>query len=281
MMHWLSKLKDLNQRWLYLAMVSLLMVPFVVMFPMPPGAASEATQGLYDRVEAVPKDKVVLIDSSWDQGSRAECQSQLACMVRHLCKRRIPFVVTSLGTPFAPEFANRVIEPIAKEMGCKYGVDWVNTGFLQAAGGMGVIIDGMCRDFQKLRPTDMHGTPAAELPLLNRVHSIEDIDLVYVVTYAPSAEWISFVRSQYGTPVGFGCMSIMAPNYYTFVDSGQLCGMLIGNGGAAEYETLLDSPGLGTRLIMVGSFGNGVIILAAVVGNLGAWASRRRKEPPR
>ena len=98
----LARLRTLNQRWLYLATVLLLIVPFVVTVPMPPGGTSVATQGLYDTIESCPPDKVVLIDSSWDMGSRAENHAQLECVVRHLCRRRIRFVVTSMVTPFAP-----------------------------------------------------------------------------------------------------------------------------------------------------------------------------------
>lgn len=277
MTRWLIKLRDLNQRWLYLGTIVLLILPLAVMIPMPSTKASRATQGLYDMIDRCPKDKVVMIDSSWDMGSRAECQAQLACVVRHLCAKRTKFIVTSLGTPFAPDFANKVITPIADQAGYVYGTDWVNTGYLQSAGGMGVVIDGLCRDFQKVRPADMHGTPVAQLPLMQRVRTVDDMHMFYVITYAPSPEWISFVQGQHGTPVGFGCMSIMAPNYYTFIDSGQLCGMLIGNRGSSEYEVLIDRPGLGTKLIMVASFGNGIIILAALMGNIGALAGARRR----
>lgn len=282
MIRHLAALRDLNQRWLYLATVAVLIVPFAVAIPMPPGSASVATSGLQETIASCPRDKVVLIDSSWDMGSRAENQAQLQIVVRDLCRRRIRFVVTSLAvSPFAPDFAEKVIRPIADEAGYVYGEDWVNTGYLQASGGLPVILDGLCRDVHKIRPADVHGTPAEQIPLMRRVRSIDDIHMVYVVTYAPAPAWISFVKGQYGTPVAFGCMSIMAPNYYTFIDSGQLCGMLVGNRGAAEYEALLDRPGLGTRLIMVASFGNAVIILAALLGNVGMWAAarKRRKAP--
>ena len=275
----LARLRTLNQRWLYLATVLLLIVPFVVTVPMPPGSASVATQGLYDTIESCPPDKVVLIDSSWDMGSRAENHAQLECVVRHLCRRRVRFVVISLGLPFGPEFAARVIEPIAAKAGYEYGRDWVNTGFVDTRGGTGVIIDGLCADFHEIRPKDRDGTPAGKLPLMARVRSIRDIHMVYCVTYQPSPEWISFANGQYGTPVGFGCMSIMAPNYFTYIDSGQLCGMLVGNRGAAEYEGLLEQPSTGCRLIGVASFGNCIIILAAIIGNIGAWgamAARRK-----
>lgn len=281
MIGWLAKLHRLNQRWLYLATIALLIVPFCVALPVPPGGTSEATQGLYDAVEACPDDKVVLVASNWDMGARAECQAQLACVVRHLCRKRVRFVVTCLQTPFAPDFATKVIEPIASEFGYVYGRDWVNTGYIQSQGGLGVVIDGLCRDFHKMRPVDVHGTPASELPVLRRLRTIDDVHMVYVVAYGPAPEWISFVKGQHGTPVGFGCMSIMAPNYYTYVESGQLCGMLIGNRGSSEYEALIGSPGLGTRLIMVASFGNAIIVAVAALGNLGMWAAaRKRKQQP-
>jgi len=277
MMDRLAKLHALNPRWLYLATAVLLLIPFVFLIPMPAGLASRATQGLYDAIESCPPDKIVMIDSSWDMGSRSENAAQLECVVRHLCRRRIRFVVTSLGTVFSPEFADRVIGPIAKEAGYVYGRDWVNTGYVQSASGLGVVIDGLARDFHSIRRADARGTPIEDLPLMRQVRTIRDIYLVYVVTYAPSPEWISFIKGQHGTPVGFGCMSMMAPNYYTFIDSKQLCGMLIGNRGAAQYEALIGHPSLGQRLIMVASFGNAAIILAALVGNLGMWAVRRNR----
>jgi len=275
MTRWLAKLHGMNPRWLYLATAVLLVIPLVVLMPMPGGRASRATQGLYDLIESLPADQVAMVDSSWDQGSRSENAAQLECVVRHLCERKIRFVVTSLGTPFSPTFAQRVIEPIAAKAGYVYGRDWVNTGYVQSASGLGVIIDGLARDFHQIRQADVHGTPIGDLPLMEHVRTISDLSMIYVVTYAPSPEWISFVRGQFGTPVAFGCMSIMAPNYYTYVDSGQLAGMLIGNRGAAEYEALIRHPAMGTRMSMASSFGNAAIILAAIVGNLGMWAASR------
>ncbi len=152
MMGWLVKLRDLNQRWLYLATILLLILPLAVTIPIPSTGVSPATQGLYDMMDSCPKDKVVMIDSSWDMSSRAECQAQLACVVRHLCANKTRFVVTSLGTPFSPDFADKVITPIAEEAGYVYGEDWANTGYIQSAGGMGVVIDGLCRDFHSVRP---------------------------------------------------------------------------------------------------------------------------------
>ena len=98
-MTWLAKLHSLNPRWLYLGTAILLILPFIVLLPIPAGKPSRPVQGLYDMIEACPPDGIVWIDSTWDQGSRAENAAQLECVVRHLCRRKIRFVVTSVGNP--------------------------------------------------------------------------------------------------------------------------------------------------------------------------------------
>jgi hypothetical protein len=276
----LAKLHSLNARWLYLGAAILLAVPFVVPIPPPLGKPTRAVQGLYDMIEKCPPDGIVWIDSAWDQGSRAENEAQLECVVRHLCRRHVRFVVTSLGNPFGPEFGAKVIEPIAKEAGYEYGIDWVNLGFVQCNAGLPVVINGLAKNFHNIREKDVGGKPLDALPLMRRVQTIKDIYLVYAITYSPTPEWISFVRGQFGTPVAFGCMSIMGPYYQTFFESGQLSGMLVGNRGSAQYEALVGHPSLGTKLSMVASFGNVAIILAALLGNLGMWAVLRARRSP-
>jgi len=275
MVPFLAKFYNLDRRWLYLAMVVILSVPVIVQIPLPPGATSATTQGLYDLVESCPEDKVILIDSSWDAGSASENRAELECVIRHICRKKIKFVVTSAGvTVFGPEFANQVIEPIAREAGYVYGEDWINLGYKVAPGSIGLLIDAICKDLHSVYPTDYRGTFVSEFPVMDRVKSYKDFAFVYCVTYQPDNAWISFVKGQFDVPVAFGCMTIAAPGYYTFIDSKQLAGMLIGNRGAAEYEELNHKPGLGRILIMATSFGNLMIILAAVVGNLGFYAAR-------
>jgi hypothetical protein len=276
MVRFFARFHNLDRRWLYLAMVVILSVPVIVEIPLPPGAVSATTKGLYDLVESCPDDKVILIDSSWDAGSAAENRAQLECVIRHICRKKIKFVVTSAGvTVFGPEFANQVIEPIAEKAGYTYGTDWVSLGYKVAPqGSISLLIDGICKDLHSVYPTDFEGRPISEFPLMDRVKSYRDFHFVYCITYSPDNAWISFVKGQFNVPVAFGCMTISAPGYYPFIDSKQLSGMLIGNRGAAEYEELNKKPGLGRVLIMATSFGNLVIILAAVVGNLGFYAAR-------
>lgn len=271
----LSRFYHLNPRWLYLAVTAVLVIPLIVTLPTPPSKASRGVKGLYEMTGACPTNKVVLIDSSWDLGSKPECMSQLECYVNDLCRRKIKFVVFSTGV-FAPTFANDVIRPIAAKAGFVYGRDWVNLGFIQPpAGNMGVLIQSFCTDIHATRPIDVDGTAIASLPLMQSVKTSKDIHMVFAINYCPSLDWIPFGKAQYGLPIGFGSAAIMGPYYFVFVDSGQLCGLLAGNRGAYEYESLTGIRGMGSKVMMAFAFGLCFIIAAVLLGNVGFWASVR------
>lgn len=274
----LSKLYYLNPRWLYLAITILLIIPLAVTIPTPKISVSKGTQGLYDTLRECPPDKVILIDSSWDLGSKPECMSQLECFANDLCKRKQKFVVFSTGV-FAPTFANQVIQPIAEKAGHVYGEDWVNLGFIQPpAGNVDVLIDSLCRDVHATRPVDMYGTRVEKIPLMQKVKSAKDIHMVFAVNYTSSTGWMSIGKTQHGLLVAFGCAAIMAPYYYVFFDSGQMCGLLTGNRGSYEYEALTGMRGMGSMVMMTFAFGLCFIIVAVLLGNVGFWAAARMRK---
>jgi hypothetical protein len=279
MRNWFAKLQRLDRRWLYLATFLMVFLPILVPIPVGRLSVAKPTRALFDYIEALPAGTTVLVDSSWDSGSLAENEAQLKCVIRHLCRKRIRIVVTSVGvTALGPTFAKDTIQPIADEFGYKYGVDWVNCGYVQGVeGSIGAIIDGLSKDFLATFPTDVTGQRLADMPIMSGFRGIQDAQLVYVLTYAPAPEWISFVKEQFDKPVAFGAMSIMAPQYINNFEARQLAGLLIGNRGAAEYEQLLGHPGQGQRLAVAGSFGAIAVIAAAILGNVAWWAERRSR----
>jgi len=273
----------LNPRWLYLAVTIVLIIPLCVTIAIPKLKASVGPRGLYEMAGQCPDDKVILIDSSWDLGSKPECMAQLECFVKDLCKRKKKFVVLSTAL-YAPTFAQQVILPIveaAKEKYGKeyvYGEDWVNLGFIKPpADNQGLLIDAFCRDIHKTRDVDINRQKIAELPLMQKVRNAGDLHMVFAINYAPPQEWMSFGKSQHGLQVAFGSASIMGPYYLNFLDSGQLGGLLAGNRGACEYESLTGIPGLGSKVMMSFAFGVCLIISAVILGNAGYWASRRQR----
>jgi hypothetical protein len=278
----LARLQLLDRRIIFGVLFVAAVFSFVV--PLMPGrSVGPETRAVFAAVESCPPDKVILIDSSWDMGSQSENRAQLRVLVEHMFRENIKFVVTSIGvTPLAPELAKGILTELAQKYGKVYGTDYVQLGYLQGAGAalspLGFVIGALARDIHSIYPKDVYDTPVSELPLMQRVRSIEQIHLVICITYAPSEDWISFIRGQYGTPVVFANMSIMVPYYVTYIESGQLAGMIVGTRGAAEYESLLklEKPGEATRLMTPQAFTHMLIIAFIVLGNVGYLAARRK-----
>lgn len=284
MLEFLIKLQYIDRRWLYLALAAACVVPFLVPIKLPVHVSPE-TRKLYEAIDACPADKVVLVDSAWDAGSLGENWGQVEVVFEHLLRERIRFVVISLEiTPLGPQFADKVISKLVREKfpDRKYGVDWVNLGYTK---GDWQAMQQIAKDIRKQYKKDSRGyslDDADHLPLMRSVRTIDDVYMVYSVTYSPMENWIPFIHGVYGTPIGFGCAGIQSTTYYRYVLSDQLVGMLVGVRGSAEYDALLNSDikrrtSLGTRLIVPQAFGHTIIILAVVLGNIGYFAARKRR----
>jgi len=68
----------------------------------------------------------------------------------------------------------------------------------------------------------------------------------------------------------------MAPELYTYIDSGQMKGMLFGIKGAAEYERLLGIRGFTSRAITPVSLALVLLFVLIGLGNYGMYASRKK-----
>lgn len=279
----LERLQNISRRQIYLILWVACVLPFLLPLRLPVYVTPE-TRRLYEFIEQIPPDKVVLLDSAWEAGSQGENRGQTEVIVEHLLRKRVKFVVVSLDvTPLGPKFANDVIEQMVREKypDRQYGVDWVNLGF--TTGGWQAM-QQVAKDIRQQFKQDVRGYSLDDeehLPLMKEVRNIEDVALIYAVTYSPNEDWISFIHGVYGTPVAFGCAGIQSTTHYRYVLSRQLTGLLVGVRGAAEYDALLnldpkERTSRSTRLIVPQSFGHLVLIVLVLLGNAGYFASRGR-----
>ncbi len=68
----------------------------------------------------------------------------------------------------------------------------------------------------------------------------------------------------------------MAPNYYNYLQSGQIFGLIGGLRGAAEYEELVNHPGKAVRGMFVQSIAHLLIVAFIILGNVTYIIERRR-----
>jgi hypothetical protein len=83
-------------------------------------------------------------------------------------------------------------------------------------------------------------------------------------------------NSLFHRPIAGGCTAVSAPQFYPYLQTGQLIGLLGGLKGAAEYETLVNYAGDATRRMDAQSIAHLVIIIFIIFANISYFVLRKR-----
>ena len=234
----------LDRRYIYLLFfIFVVGAHFVPLYwPVTP---AKHTRDLFNTVEAVPKDKAVVVDSDWWLGIIAESEVQLRALFHHVMRRGLKLVIISwVWGPEAQKFAYDFAADVAKDYpGYEYGKDWIELSAMNKVGG--AELASFARDIHGFVKTDVFGTSLDDkekLPMMANIRTIYDIGLVVSFSYGFDTNWIGFIQGVYGTPFGVATSAIESSTAYPFIEARQICGMMASAPGAAEYEQLLELP---------------------------------------
>jgi hypothetical protein len=238
-----------------------------------PMEVSPPVQRLYDTVEALPTGTIVMLAGDYSPDTVPELQPMVVAFIRHIFASDLRLVVTCLW-PASPPLVESALSPLAEEFEKEYGTDYVNLGYM--AGGP-VTILGMGTSIPETFPNDYYGTPVGEIPLMAEVTNFDDVGIVLEVSAGTpgTREWVQQAQSRFRIALGAGTTAVGAPNFYPYIQSGQLVGLLGGLKGAAEYETLVDAAGDATKGMDAQSVVHAVIIVLIILGNLAYFFGRR------
>jgi len=284
MLKFLARLDVVPRRTIYIFLLIAAGIPFLVPIRLPMYIWKE-TRSAFDATQVVQPNKVVAICSNWDPGSQGENWPQYEAIVAQCMVNHTPFIVFSVDSdPVSPQLAETVNEREAKKYGCVYGRDWVNLGLTRGApltmGAIGRSVKSVFQHDYRQIPTQNY----EKLPLMRRVRDVRDFSCFWVVQYQPDLNWVVFLDPNSRVPILFACAGIGSSGYYPYLSSGQLKGMVVGTRGAAEYEVMLrdkfgkrfdDRELRGQKLVVPLAFGNLVIIVFIIAGNIGTIARRR------
>ena len=228
----------------------------------------------YRAVEAVPKDKIIVISCDWEAGTRGENSPQTEALIRQCFEQDKRFAIFGWVYPPGPTFGQQIAERLAPRYHKRYGRDWVNWGF--KAGGA-IFIRAWAKDIPGQIVQDIFGTPITRLPAMQGICTIRDVGLIASITPSASVPvWIRYIYGFYRTKIVYACTGVMAPEAFPYYDAHQVAGVLKGLTGAAEYETLLRYRGDAMRRMPAQSAAHAAIILLIVIGNVIYIYSRRR-----
>lgn len=223
-----------------------------------------STIAMYDAIEALPADSVVLVSHDYDPGVAGEMIPQAKAVVAHLMRRQVRLINVSL-TPEGARLSREVLDELAEAHGYEYGDDYLSLGYVVGVeAGPRSIAEG----FGGAGWTDF-------------VDGIEDVALL--VEFAGATEyvrlWLEQVQAPYGVPMVAGVSATADPfvrPYYRNQAQDQLLGLMTGLVGAAEYERRAGHPGLALASMDSQSVVHIAIVLLVLVGNLAYFGGRLR-----
>lgn len=279
----LDRVMNLDRRVIFALMAVAVVIPFLWPIRLPE-YPTPMTQAVFDFIESLPRGSLVLVAFDYDPSTAPELDPMASALARHCMTRDLALCTLALwpeGQGMASHLIAKTLEP---EFPHKvYGLDYVNLGY--KAGGQG-LINAILSSIRSLFTTDVHGTPADSLPLMQRLKSLKDFALIVSLSAGkPGAkEWVQFAGDPGGIPVAIGTTAVQAPLLYPYYPS-QIVGLLGGLKGAAEYEAALSSryprflamDQRATRLMAPQAMAHFLIMALILLGNLAFFLQRRAR----
>jgi hypothetical protein len=267
-------MENLDRRIIFLILLVVVTIPLIISVAgeIPPTAP---VRSAYDAVEALEAGDYLMISIDFDATSAPELMPMLRSVLRQAFAKDVRVVMLghlAIGLPLG----HTALEQIAAEYDAEYGVDYVNLGY--RPGYIAVMI-AMGREIGDIYTTDYQGTPIRDMPITEDIHSYDDIALLFGFEHGAVIDyWVRYAQARFDQAMAFGTTAVMAPDAYPYLQSGQIEGLVGGLKGAAEYETLVGTVDLGTRGMPAQEWGHLLVIGFIVMGNLGYFLTKRKRD---
>jgi hypothetical protein len=282
-MKFFEKISNIDRRIIYLMLGLVVIIPIVFKMVLPV-RISEPVQSAYDYIQNLPQGSNVIISIDYDASSEPEIQPMYLSLLRQCFAQKHKIILMgqwALGLPFGEIGLNTITSEVNSRSGSNadslfYGRDFVNLGYRP---GYRAMMVGLGREFRDFFATDYRGVPVDSLPLMANVHNYNDIALLIGLEAGQAGdEWIQFAGARYGLKIVIGATGVIAPDMFHYLQAKQIQGLVGGLQGAAEYETLVKSPGTGIAGMVAQSWAHLLLLGFILLGNLGYFATKRRRD---
>lgn len=269
-MNWMA---NIDRRVIYAILMIIVFGGLLVPLHLPLIVGPQA-QGFYDAVEGAPVDRLSLISTNWSASTQGENRPQTRVIMTHMMRRHIKFAIVSFDVQ-STTLTQALAEELAKEHGYVYGKDYINWGF--RADITSTIKGCMQNIIATIKEDSVQHKPLETFPIMQGVTNFKELGVICEASPSGTYKsWIQFAAGAAKSGYCFAPTSVMAPETYTYLDSGQMKGMLFGIKGAAEYERLLKQEGFTTRAMTPISFALILLFIFIGLGNIGMFAERRK-----
>jgi len=259
-----EKFLRLDRRYIFIFVAVGVVIPLI--FPMGLAVStSPPVENVYKEIQSLPPGTPIVLSVDYDPSTEPELSPMTVAILRQCFSRKLPVILMTLH-PGGPGLALDISHKIAQEMGAKEGVDYV---FLGYKAGLSAVILSFGQDLRISFPADYNNVPLDRYPMMKNIKSYNDIGLVVTISGSTFPEaWIAYAHERYGEKIAAGVTAVMAADYYPYLQTGQLIGMLGGLKGAAEYEKLSGRPDRGLKGMDAQTIIHLFIVLLIILGNI-------------
>ena len=223
-------------RWAIFATVGLVIVVSLLLGGVSDFKATPVVMKVYDTIEKLPEGSPILISSDFDPGSEAELDPMMRAVLAQCWRKKLRVVVMSICSANSPPLARQIVESSANANGAVYGTDYVLFGY--RAGGSAPVL-ALGQDWYAVYPTDINDKPAREIPAMKGISKLTDFPLCIEMSAVSTIDyWLLAGNAKYGLKLALGVTAVMATDYYQYLATGQVVGIIGGIAGASQYESL-------------------------------------------
>jgi hypothetical protein len=224
---------------------------------------------------------ILLLCMDFDPGTSPELQPMADAIMRHCFQEKVKVLGNVGYNPVSAQLGKNIMDAAAAQGGEMYapqidGEDYLFLGFRPNA--MMVFLQ-MGEDIITAYETDYAGNDLNRLPIMRGIKTFDEIEMVVTLTgYVGGPEmWINVAKTKFNKPVGIGMTAVSAADYYPYIQSGQIVGLLSGLRGAAEYETSIDNPSVAVKRMRPQLYAHTFAIFLIVVGNIEFFVGKFKK----
>jgi hypothetical protein len=275
-----KELKFNVTRWIIFALLAIAMlVPLLIAEKMklPDPKPFQVVKNIYDKIESLPEGSPVILSIDFDPGSAGELRPMTLAVLRHCFGRNLRVVGMTLWGPAAAPLMGKMFTQAANEYNKKDGVDY---GLVPFKPGFGTILLLISQDFFGAYPKDHKGNNSRELAVFKGIKSLKDFSFAMDISAGNAVDaWIVYGKEKGKMPLAAGCTAVMATDYYPFLQSKQLLGLMGGLNAPFQYEALINTPDE-ARVAREGMKAQTVIhcflIVLIIIGNIIYFVNKRK-----
>ncbi len=277
-MKFIQWLAHIDRRIIFLVIAAAVIVPLLLPLGMPV-KVTPPSQAVYDEVETLPPGSNVLVSFDYGPAAAPEVHPMAVAFLRHCFEKKHKVIIMALW-PDGVQLSVDAVAEVSADYDLEYGRDYANLGYKT---GGDIVIKSLGASFREVFPADMDGKPSAELPIITNIGNLRDVNLVMALSAGDPGipAWVRVANALYQRKVAGGCTAVSAPQFFPYLQTGQLAGLLGGLKGAAEYKTLTDRPARAARRMDSQSIAHLVIIIFIIFANVSYFVLRRRGEGKR